>query len=221
MGLFKKDMQYWFVENEMPIKGRVHFWIKVFGLLVINPGVSAVFWHRVARVVYLWGPWALTPSRILDRWTEFLTGAQLPGESDIGWGLRVYHPNGVVVSPKSILGERVVLHSDVVLGVRDGDWHVEFPVIGDDVVLATGAKLLGAITVGDRSTVGANAVLMKDVPPDSIAVGIPAKVLPKKKPEAEGEPASVTEIPRAADKQDPPDGGSEGKGDDARSAQAN
>ena len=115
MSRFKRDMEYWFIENEMPIRSRTHFWFKVLGLLVINPGVSAVYWHRVARTVYLMGPRFLTPSRILDRWTEFVTGAQLPGESDIGVGLRVYHPNGLVVSPKSKLGERVSLHSDVVM----------------------------------------------------------------------------------------------------------
>ncbi|MFY9263899.1 MAG: hypothetical protein WAO61_00500 [Solirubrobacterales bacterium] len=191
MRLFKKDMEYWFVENGFTITSSKHFWIKVLGLLVLNPGVSAVFWHRVARVIYLKGPAFLTLSRIVDRWTEFLTGAQLPGESDIGVGLRVYHPNGLVVSPKSRLGERVALHSDVVLGVRDGDWLVEFPVIGDDVSLGTGAKLLGAITIGDRSIVGANAVVMKDVPADHIAVGIPAKIIPQKKPEAE--PAATAE----------------------------
>lgn len=193
MSRFKSDMQYWFIENEMPIRSRSHFWIKVLGLLVINPGVSAVYWHRVARTIYLFGPRFLTLSRIFDRWTEFVTGAQLPGESDIGVGLRVYHPNGLVVSPKSKLGERVSLHSDVVLGVRDGDWRVEAPMVGDDVTLGTGAKLLGSIHIGDRSIVGANSVVMKDVPADHIAVGIPAKVIPQKKGDPDPEATAMSQ----------------------------
>ncbi|MFY9487536.1 MAG: hypothetical protein WAP35_02410 [Solirubrobacterales bacterium] len=197
MKLFRQDMEYWFIENDQQVGGGIRFYWKVFGLLVINPGVSAVFWHRIARVVYLWGPAFLTPSRILDRWTEFLTGAQIPGQSDIGSGFRVYHPNGLVISPCSKLGERVCVHSDVVLGMLSGDWRVEAPIVGNDVTLGTGCKLLGDITIGDNAVVGANSVVMKSVPADHIAVGIPAKIIPQKKSEPAPADASADDVAKS------------------------
>jgi serine O-acetyltransferase len=182
MGLFKQDMEVWFGTNEWAEMDDFTFWRKTAVQFLVNPGVMAVAMHRFARILYLKG--LIFPSQVMDRITEFCTGAQIPGETDIGPGFRVYHPNGLVISPKSKLGKNACVHSDVVFGKSMGDWRVEAPIIGDDVTLGTGVKLLGEITIGSRVMIGANSVVLKDLPDDCIAAGIPAKVLKSTAPEA-------------------------------------
>jgi serine O-acetyltransferase len=190
MGLFKQDMEVWFGTNEWEPMDGFTFWRKTAVQFLVNPGVMAVAMHRMARILYLRG--LVFPSQVMDRITEFFTGAQIPGESDIGPGFRVYHPNGLVISPKSKLGKNACVHSDVVFGKSMGDWRVEAPVIGDDVTLGTGVKLLGEITIGSRVMVGANSVVLHDLPDDCVAAGIPAKVLKRTGAAAEdaGQPAA-------------------------------
>lgn len=182
MGLFKQDMEVWFDTNEREPMDDFTFWRKTAVQFLVNPGVMAVGMHRFARILHLRG--LIFPAQVMDRITEFFTGAQIPGETDIGPGFRVYHPNGLVISPKSKLGKNACVHSDVVFGKSMGDWRVEAPVIGDDVTLGTGVKLLGEITLGSRVMVGANSVVLKDLPDDCIAAGIPAKVLKRTSEEA-------------------------------------
>jgi serine O-acetyltransferase len=180
-------MQRWFAQN-YPDESftAFKFWRWTLLQFCVNPGVMAVAMHRMARVLYLRG-WGL-PTVIMDRITELFTGAQIPGQSDIGPGFSVYHPNGVVISPCSVIGKNVSVHSDVVLGNSAGDWHVEAPVIGDDVSVGTGVKLLGEITIGSRVLIGANSVVLKSLPDDCIAAGIPAKVLKSTAPEPDAAP---------------------------------
>ncbi len=155
------------------------FWRKVVGQIVLNPGVLTIALYRLSRSLYVRDK--VLASRIVDRLTEFTTGAQFTGQSEFGPGLQVHHPAGLVVSPESNGGERVMLMGGVALGIRDvkADPFGQSPTLGDDVVVGSGAKILGPIHVGDRSQVAANSVVMVDVPADAIAVGIPAKVIVK------------------------------------------
>lgn len=107
-----------------------------------------------------------------------MTQADIPLNTQIGGGLMLPHPNGVVIHPKSVIGPNCILFQQVTLGTtRDADGA---PVLGGDVFLGAGARVLGPVTVGDHAMVGANAVVMKDVPAGQLAVGIPARIVDQK-----------------------------------------
>ena len=110
------------------------------------------------------------------------TGAELPCETRIGRRLRIDHSHGIVVSGDASLGDDVILRNGVTIGLRRTESRGS-PVIGNRVDIGAGAKILGSIRIGDDSIIGANAVVLTDVPPHSIAVGIPAKIRLRKNPD--------------------------------------
>ncbi len=105
-------------------------------------------------------------------------GISIPRGATIGKGFRIYHFGGVIVNPLSIIGENCSFHQEVTVGVRNT--YTDVPIIGNNVTVGAGAKLLGDIRIGNNVVIGANAVVLCDVPDDCIAVGIPAKVFKKK-----------------------------------------
>jgi serine O-acetyltransferase len=119
-------------------------------------------------------------------------GCYLSPRARIGPGLRLPHPVGIVIGEGVVIGEGCTIYQHVTIGARRrGDWQRGlYPFIGDNVVLFAGAVLAGAIRVGDRSTIGANAVVLDDVPPESTAVGNPARVLAK----APAAPAQLAQL---------------------------
>ncbi|GAA3981793.1 hypothetical protein GCM10022279_01740 [Comamonas faecalis] len=108
------------------------------------------------------------------RFWSAVSGADIPLNSHIGGGLLLPHPNGVVIHPAAHVGVNCLIFQQVTLGTR-GDGRA--PVLGDRVDVGAGAKLLGGITVGADAVIGANAVVMVDVPAGAVAVGVPAGVL--------------------------------------------
>jgi len=108
------------------------------------------------------------------RFWSVVTGADLPLNCRLGGGLLLPHPNGVVVHPDAVVGNNCLLFQQVTLGVRSEG----APVLGHHVDVGAGAKLLGRIVVGDGARIGANAVVLCDVPAGQTAVGIPARVIP-------------------------------------------
>lgn len=111
-----------------------------------------------------------------------LTGADVAWQASIGPGLRLYHPTGVVIGPYVTIGRDCRIQQGVTLGGLGGDdgeaAEGHSPVLGDAVELGAGAKVFGAVTIGDRARVGANAVVTRSVPADHVAVGIPAQSRP-------------------------------------------
>ena len=107
-----------------------------------------------------------------------LTGIHLPRGARIKPGLRIWHFGCIVVNPDTVIGYNCTLRHGVTIGTRRADHDV--PVLGDDVDVGAGAKILGAITVGNGVAVGANAVVLDDVPDNCIAVGNPARILPRR-----------------------------------------
>jgi serine O-acetyltransferase len=103
-----------------------------------------------------------------------VSGADIPLNCRIGGGLAIPHPNGVVIHPNSTIGPNCLIFQQVTIGMSHGG----VPQIGGHVDIGAGAKLLGPIRVGDHARIGANAVVMCDVPPGSTAVGIPARIIP-------------------------------------------
>ena len=115
---------------------------------------------------------------LLFRLVETVVGVSLPKAATIGPGLRVWHFGGIFLHPDCVIGANCTLRQGVTIGNREEGGPV--PVIGDDVDIGAGAKVLGAIRIGNRVLVGANAVVVKDVPDDHVAVGVPAVARPRK-----------------------------------------
>ncbi len=122
---------------------------------------------------------------VVKQLNHIITGADLAWQASVGPGVALYHPTGVVLGPDVVLGRNCAVQQGVTLGAvrergRMPDGRLDSPVVGDDVTLGAGSRILGPITVGDGSVVGANAVVLVDVPPGHLAVGVPASVTPRR-----------------------------------------
>ena len=104
-----------------------------------------------------------------------VAGTDIPLNAQLGGGVILPHPNGVVIHPRAVIGPNCLIFQQVTIGTRG--WNRPAPVIGAGVEIGAGAKVLGPITIGDGARIGANAVVMCDVPPGCTAVGIPARVV--------------------------------------------
>jgi serine O-acetyltransferase len=113
---------------------------------------------------------------IRHRFWSAVSGADIPLACQIGGGLLIPHPNGVVIHPSARIGPNCLLFQQVTVGAGKGG----VPTVGGHVDMGAGAKVLGAISIGDHCAIGANAVVLQDVPPEATAVGIPARILPAK-----------------------------------------
>ncbi len=154
-------------------------------------GFHAVLLHRLAH-----GLWKLKLkliARFIAAISRLLTGVEIHPAAVIGEHCFIDHGMGVVIGETAIIGNRVTLYQGVTLGGMSTDKVKRHPTLGDEVVVGAGAKLLGAITIGNAARIGANAVVLKDVPAGEVHVGIPARVRP-----ASGQPDSSTLLERVA-----------------------
>jgi serine O-acetyltransferase len=140
--------------------------------------------YRFGRWRYGFRPWLVRAPlsliyKLLFKSIQILTGIELPCETLIGRRLRIDHFGGIVISGDAVFGDDVVIRNGVTVGLRRTGKRGS-PVIGNRVDIGAGAKLLGSINVGDDTAIGANAVVLEDVPPNSVAVGIPARVVPRR-----------------------------------------
>jgi serine O-acetyltransferase len=122
--------------------------------------------------------------KLLKVLSEILTGIDLPCEARLGRRFRIDHFGGIVISGDAVFGDDCIIRNGVTVGLRHTG-HRGAPVIGNRVDIGAGAKLLGSIHVGDDVAVGANAVVITDVPSNSIAVGVPASIRTRKKAQAD------------------------------------
>lgn len=135
-------------------------------------------WRYQLRPALLRKPMSMI-YRVLKTVSQVLTGIDLPCEVAIGRRFRIEHFGGIIISGDAVIGDDVVLRNGVTIGLKHrGD--PGSPVIGNRVDIGAGAKLLGKIHIGDDVLIGANAVVITDVPANSIAVGVPARILPRK-----------------------------------------
>ncbi|MDD5005272.1 MAG: serine O-acetyltransferase [Candidatus Omnitrophica bacterium] len=143
-------------------------------VVLLYSGLHAIIFYRIANfLVKLRIP--ILP-RAISQFARFLTGIEIHPAAQIGKSLFIDHGMGVVIGETTIVGDNVTLYQGVTLGGTGKEKGKRHPTIGNNVVIGTGAKVLGNISVGDNSYVGANAVVIKDVPPDSTAVGVPARI---------------------------------------------
>ncbi len=143
-------------------------------VLLTYAGLHAVVLYRLAHFLRnLKIP--LLP-RIVSQLARFLTGIEIHPGAVIGNGFFIDHGTGVVIGETTVIGDNVTLFQGVTLGGTGKERGKRHPNIGDNVVVGTGAKVLGNITVGDNSYIGANAVVLNDVPQNSTVVGVPGRV---------------------------------------------
>lgn len=143
--------------------------------VLLYAGLWAVWSHRVAH--WLWKHHAKWPARAISQWTRFWTGIEIHPGATIGRRFFIDHGSGVVIGETAEIGDDVLMYHQVTLGGTSLEKVKRHPTVGNNVLLGAGAKVLGAVTIGDNSRVGVNAVVTKDVPANSIAVGVPAKVV--------------------------------------------
>ena len=147
-------------------------WLEV---VLVYPGFHALLLHRLAH--WLWRRRLLLIARIVAHFNRFLTGIEIHPAARIGPGCFIDHGMGVVIGETAEIGEDVTLYQGVVLGGTGKEKGKRHPTIGNNVVIATGAKVLGSFKVGDNSSIGANSVVVREVPPNSTVVGIPGRVV--------------------------------------------
>jgi serine O-acetyltransferase len=172
--LLKKDLERLYFYSGQP--GRVAGGTDVLRN-IFNPRFAPVFICRAAHSFYLGKHPVLARLASLANFTLF--GIEMAVGCEVGPGLCFAHTNGIVIGARKI-GANVLIYHQVTLGAKEMDvvyTAAKRPLVGDNVVLGAGAKVLGGITIGDNSIIGANAVVTHDIPANVVAGGIPARVL--------------------------------------------
>ncbi|MFI7586134.1 serine O-acetyltransferase EpsC [Spongisporangium articulatum] len=143
-------------------------------LILAYPGIHAVWLHRMAH--RLWTGGHPLAARLLSQWARARTGIEIHPGAVIGRRFFIDHGMGVVIGETSEVGDDVMLYHGVLLGGRSLDKGKRHPTIGDGVIIGAGACVLGPVVVGDHARVGANAVVVRDVPPGASVVGVPGEI---------------------------------------------
>jgi serine O-acetyltransferase len=145
---------------------------------LVYSGLHAIWSYRLAH--RLWAkPGLRGYARVLTQFTRFLTGIEIHPGATIGRRFFIDHGMGVVIGETAEIGNDVMLYHGVTLGGRSLNHGKRHPTVGNRVTVGAGAKVLGPLSIGDDSAIGANSVVTHDVPADSIATGIPAVVRPR------------------------------------------
>ena len=140
-----------------------------FELLLTTPGIHAIWTYRIANL--LWRARLFLAARMLSNWAKLWTGIEIHPGATIGRRFVIDHGNGIVIGETAVIGDDVMMFHQVTLGSRENVKTKRHPTIGNKVVLGAGAKVIGNITIGDNSYVGANAVVTKSVGEYSTVVG--------------------------------------------------
>ncbi|PYM82037.1 MAG: serine O-acetyltransferase [Candidatus Rokuibacteriota bacterium] len=143
-------------------------------VLLCYPGVHVLAFHRVAHRLWNWG-WTTT-ARFTSHVARFMTGIEIHPAAKVGPGLFIDHGLGVVIGETAEVGENVTILQGVTLGGTSLRREKRHPTLGDNVVVGAGAKIIGAFKIGDGSRIGAGSVVVREVPPNSVVVGVPGRV---------------------------------------------
>ena len=143
-------------------------------VLLCYPGVHALAMHRLGH--RLWRAGWLTLARFISHVSRFLTGIEIHPAARLSPGLFIDHGMGLVIGETTEVGRNVTVLQGVTLGGTSLKREKRHPTLGDNVVVGTGAAVLGAITIGEGSRIGAGSVVVRDVPPNSVVVGVPGRV---------------------------------------------
>jgi len=145
-------------------------------VVLCYPGLHAVWGHRVSH--WLWLRGAKLAARFLAELTRKWTGVEIHPAAVLGRGVFIDHATGVVIGETAEVGDNVTIYHGVTLGGTSLDrGRKRHPTVCDNVTIGAGAKVLGAITIGEGSQIGANSVVIKEVPPGAVVVGVPGQIV--------------------------------------------
>jgi len=162
-------------------------------VLLCYPGVHALALHRVAH--RLWHAGWRTSARVVSHVARFVTGIEIHPAARIGPGLFIDHGMGVVIGETAEIGDNVTLLQGVTLGGTSLKREKRHPTLGSNVVVGAGAKIIGAFMIGDNSRIGAGSVVVREVPPNSVVVGVPGRVTYKDGQRVGGIDLNQTDLP--------------------------
>ncbi len=160
-------------------------------IVLCYPGLHAIWGHRLSH--WLWHHQARLLGRACAALVRLLTGVEIHPGATLAPGVFIDHATGVVIGETAVVGANVTIYQGVTLGGTSLDKGKRHPTVGDRVIIGAGAKILGPITIGDDCRIGANAVVVKPVPPGSVVVGVPGQVISRSHPRA------ATELPATDD----------------------
>ncbi len=163
-------------------------------IALLYPGLHALWGHRAAH--WLWVRGARFAARVLSQFVRWLTGIEIHPGAKIGSGFFIDHGMGVVIGETAEVGRNATLYHGVTLGgTANARGQKRHPTLEDNVTVGAGAKVLGAITIGAGSRIGANAVVVKTVPPNAVVVGVPGQVVARSRPRPAGPDLDHTQLP--------------------------
>ena len=146
-----------------------------FEIFVLYSGLHAIIWHRPAH--WLYGKKCFFLARLISQATRFFTGIEIHPGAKIGHGVLIDHGSGVVIGETAEVGDNCTIYQGVTLGGTGKDQGKRHPTLGKNVIVGSGAKILGPFSIGDDCKVASNAVVLQPLPAGSTAVGVPAKVV--------------------------------------------
>jgi len=162
-------------------------------ILLCYPGVHALAFHRFGN--RLWRRGWLSTARFVSQVGRFFTGIEIHPAARVGRGLFIDHGMGIVIGETAEIGNDVSLLQGVTLGGTSTRREKRHPTLRDNVTVGAGAKIIGAITIGEGSRVGAGSVVVRDVPPNAVVVGVPGRVTYKDGQRVSGIDMNMTDLP--------------------------
>jgi serine O-acetyltransferase len=162
-------------------------------VILCYPGVHALAFHRLAH--WLWHARWTTSARWVSHLSRFLTGIEIHPAARLGRGLFIDHGMGVVIGETSEVGENVTLYQGVSLAGTSLKKEKRHPTLGNNVTVGAGAKVIGGFTIGDNSRIGAGSVVVREVPPNCVVVGVPGRVTYKDGQRVDGVDLNQTDLP--------------------------
>lgn len=148
-------------------------------IFLLYSGFHAVLYHRIAHFFYRHGMKFI--ARMISQNARFLTGVEIHPGAQIGRGLLIDHGAGVVIGETAVVGDNCTIYQGVTLGGTGKDIGKRHPTIGNNVMIGSGAKVLGPFTVGDNVKIAAGAVVLNEIPENCTAVGVPARIISRGK----------------------------------------
>jgi len=149
----------------------------IIEVLLCYPGLHAIMIHRISHSLYKKG--FIVLPRVISNIARFLTGIEIHPGAKIGRRIFIDHGTGVVIGETAEIGDNVTIYQGSTLGGTGKEKGKRHPTIGNNVVISSGAKVLGPFTVGDNSKIGAGSVVLKEVPPNCTVVGVPGRIVVK------------------------------------------
>ena len=163
----RADINY-IMDNDPAARSKVE-------VFLLYTSVHALMMYRISHFFYSKNRFFI--ARLISQFSRFLTGIEIHPGAQIGMGTLIDHGSGVVIGETSIIGDRVTIYQGATIGATGNEKEFKrHPTLGNDIIVGSGAKILGPVNIGDNCKIGANSVVLKDMPANSTAVGIPAKI---------------------------------------------